>query len=74
MFENQCDQSDTHGWEINMILFIVIVTQVSLYEVKVRRDIIPFNAWNEITIIQTMFCFFVNRWSVYRDNGITKSI
>ena len=55
MFENQCNQSDTHGWEVNFILFIVMVTQVSLYGVKVWGCIISLNAWNEIEKIQKMF-------------------
>ena len=46
--ENQCNQSDTCGWEVKLMLFNAMVTQVLLYGVEVRGGTISLNAWNEI--------------------------
>ena len=48
MLENKCNQSDTHGWEMKLVLFNEMVTQVLLHGVEVWRRTISLNAWNEI--------------------------
>ena len=40
MLENKCNQSDTHGWEVKLVLFNAMVTQVLLYGVEVWGDTI----------------------------------
>ena len=35
LLENQCNQSDTCGWEVKLMLFNAMVTQVLLYGVEV---------------------------------------
>ena len=55
MLENKCNQSDTHGWEVKLVLFNAMVTQVLLYGVEVWGDTISLNAWNEIVKVQNMF-------------------
>ena len=55
MLENQCNQSDTRGWEVKLMLFNAMVTQVLLYGVEVWGGTISRNAWNEIEKIQKMF-------------------
>ena len=48
-------KSDTIGWEVELMLVNVMVTQVMLYGVEVWGDIISLNAWNEIVKVQNMF-------------------
>ena len=50
MPENKCNQSDTHGWEVKLMLFNAMITQVLLY-----GGTISLNAWDEIEKIQKMF-------------------
>ena len=35
MFENQCKQNDTQGWEVRLMLFNAMVVQTLLYGVEV---------------------------------------
>ena len=35
MWEKQCKQGDTHGWEMRSMLFNAMVTQVLLYWIEV---------------------------------------
>ena len=55
MLENKCNQSDTHRWEVKLMLFNVMVTRVFLYGIEVWGGTISLNAWNEIEKIQKMF-------------------
>ena len=55
MLENKCNRSDTHGWEVKLMLCNAIVTQVLLYGVEVWGGTISLNPWNEIEKIQNMF-------------------
>ena len=55
MLENKCNRSDTHGWDVKLMLFNAMVTLVLLYGVEVWGDTISLNAWNEIEKIQNMF-------------------
>ena len=48
MLENKCNQSDTHGWEVKLMLFNAMITQVLFYRVEVQGGTISLNAWNEI--------------------------
>ena len=48
MFENQCNQSDTQGWEVRLMLFNAMVVQMFLYGAKLWGGIISLSAWNEI--------------------------
>ena len=34
MLENKCNQSDTHGWDVKLMLFNAMVTQVLFYGVE----------------------------------------
>ena len=36
MFENQCNQIDSQGWEVRLMLFNAMVVQVLLYGVEVQ--------------------------------------
>ena len=44
MLENQCNQSYTRGWEVKLMLFNAMVTQVLLYGVEVLGGTISCNA------------------------------
>ena len=55
MIEHQCNQSDTQGWEVRLMLFNAIVVQVLLYGVEVLGGTIIVSARNEIEKIQKMF-------------------
>ena len=55
MLENKCKLSDAHGWQVKLMLFNTMVTQVLLYGSEVQGDTISFNAWNGIDKIQRMF-------------------
>ena len=44
MFENQCNQSDTKGLEVRLMLFNVMVRQTLLYGVALSH----FSAWNDL--------------------------
>ena len=48
-------KSDTCGWEVKLMLFNVMVTQVLLYGVEVKGGTISRNAWNEIKKIEKLF-------------------
>ena len=37
MFENQCKQCDTRGWEVRLMLFNAMVVQVFLYGVTLSH-------------------------------------
>ena len=54
MLENKCNESDTQ-WEVKLMLFNSMVTQVLLYGVQVWEGTISLNAWNEFDNIQNMF-------------------
>ena len=53
MFENQCNQSDTQGWEVRLMLFNAMV--VLLYGVQVWGDKISLSAWDIIAKIEKVF-------------------
>ena len=55
MFENNCNQTDTGGWEVRLMLFRAMAVQVLLYGVELWAGIISLSTWNEIEIIQKMF-------------------
>ena len=38
----------TYGWEIELMLYSAIVTQVLLYGVEVWGGVVSLNAWKEI--------------------------
>ena len=44
LLENQCNQSDACGWEVKLMLFNAMVTQVLLYGVEVWGGTISLNA------------------------------
>ena len=52
LLEKQCNQSDTCGWEVKLLLFNAMITQLLLYGVEVWGDTISLDAWNEIEKIQ----------------------
>ena len=55
MLENQCYQSDTHEWEVELMSFNAMVTQVLLYEVKLWEGTISLHVWDEIEKILKTF-------------------
>ena len=55
MFENERNQSDTRGWEVRLMLFNAMVTQVLLYGVELWGDTIPLSAWKQIEKILNLF-------------------
>ena len=57
MIEHQCNQSDTQGWEVRLMLFNAIVVQVLLYGVEVLGGTIIVSAWNEIEKIPKILNF-----------------
>ena len=55
MFENQCNTSDTGGWEVKLMLFNAMVILVLLYGVEMWGGTISQTALNEIEKIHKLF-------------------